>query len=861
MDHLSCNDIKERYRNTASDYYVSKSNQNIKYIYNNLSENYSFQKAKLLLENWRDLGKTELTCLDKVLEIFDIIVDNDSICNIKNAANIIEGNIVKKVRDGEATRHLNNYKLGKLKIQNTKVLNHTKDNTSSIERTIKNKGKFVNTLHPNRKYKYDIYGKRIEEKEDDSKNEEDKKEEVKQECCNRFLNRSWKNDQCDRVIANHNKLSKRFSIDKYIRSNSNTPEDCIYELCEMIDSYDSPFGVKYNIALENILYLASKNCIDIPKKLIVESVSDYFLLSRDTDEDMLHDMEYIIKNSKFYNDEDFDDVKYLYDDIEDEFTDESYIYNKYNANSIIEESKKKEEKKKNKDNTVKKELHKFKKSNNKTLESFKACISRIFVNSPENIINDLPDIFSAVRGVIIIFMLGINPIIGLIGTITGFFLKVKVGRERMNKVIEDYRKERNKYKEKARNAKDDKEKEKYNAIVKKFDDDIYKLEEYESTLYTEKENDKREEERYAREEEEERKNNKDNSDDFDFDDDFGFDDMENGEDLKKLGLSVEQLNMINNINDICIIEENMKYDMKNIMYNIRSNIQYMSSSDIYTLSESVCLCNDIFNCNEYKNILEDELVRCRQMTGLQKYEKIDAIKTCIESVNKYIHNDIIQSFDEDISIDTMRDYIKYKQEVMDDTIEMINEGKKNKEESQDISFGNKLKIASANLKRTAMKLKDKDKEISDKMDNNVNRFKTSAKNAMISDNREAIIRGQLLPSASKCIKLAVVSGATFLVAPALAVIGVIGYIATSKKLQKRERQLILDDIEIEIQMCDKYLRLAEDKNDMKAVRNIMQTKRSLERQKQRLKYNMTTQFKEKIPKNPKSSNDNYNYFD
>ena len=44
-------------------------------------------------------------------------------------------------------------------------------------------------------------------------------------------------------------------------------------------------------------------------------------------------------------------------------------------------------------------------------------------------------------------MLGINPIIGLIGTITGFFLKVKVGRERMNKVIEDYRKERNKYKE------------------------------------------------------------------------------------------------------------------------------------------------------------------------------------------------------------------------------------------------------------------------------------------------------------------------------------------------------------------------------------------------------------------------------
>ena len=48
----------------------------------------------------------------------------------------------------ELSKDMNNYKLGKLKIQNTKVLNHTKDNTSSIERTIKNKGKFVNTLHP-----------------------------------------------------------------------------------------------------------------------------------------------------------------------------------------------------------------------------------------------------------------------------------------------------------------------------------------------------------------------------------------------------------------------------------------------------------------------------------------------------------------------------------------------------------------------------------------------------------------------------------------------------------------------------------------------------------------------------------------
>ena len=47
-------------------------------------------------------------------------------------------------------------------------------------------------------------------------------------------------------------------------------------------------------------------------------------------------------------------------------------------------------------------------------------------------------------------------------------------------------------------------------------------------------------------------------------------------------------------------------------------------------------------------------------------------------------------------------------------------------------------------------------------------------------------------------------------------------------------------------MCERYLKLAEEKNDMKAIRNIMQTKRSLQRQQQRLKYNMAVEFNEKV---------------
>jgi hypothetical protein len=125
-----------------------------------------------------------------------------------------------------------------------------------------------------------------------------------------------------------------------------------------------------------------------------------------------------------------------------------------------------------------------------------------------------------------------------------------------------------------------------------------------------------------------------------------------------------------------------------------------------------------------------------------------------------------------------------------------------------------------------------------KLDSELNRTMKAAKKAMISDSRENIIRGSFLPSASKCIHIALAAGATsVLINPVFAVIGLIGYIGCSKMLTDKERNLIVDDIDIEIKMCDKYLKLAEDKDDLTAVREIMKTKRDLERQRSRILYN------------------------
>ena len=87
--------------------------------------------------------------------------------------------------------------------------------------------------------------------------------------------------------------------------------------------------------------------------------------------------------------------------------------------------------------------------------------------------------------------------------------------------------------------------------------------------------------------------------------------------------------------------------------------------------------------------------------------------------------------------------------------------------------------------------------------------------------------------------------AFLLFAPVFAVIGLIGYIGCSKVINEKERNLILDDIDIEIEMCDKYMKIAEDKEDLTAVREIMKTKRDLERQRSRILYNKNYVFKGK----------------
>jgi hypothetical protein len=558
-----------------------------------------------------------------------------------------------------------------------------------------------------------------------------------------------------------------------------------------------------------------------------------------TDE-RLHDMKYILENSKFFSADDMQNVGYIMLTEQEEAELVRCVDQQDFTSTILEESKSHEmflqfkekyiktiKQKAEADSLkIKKIIHDFKRSHKKSIETFKDAISKIFVQSPEAIINELPDVFSFVRLGIVIGAFAINPILGVLTTITGFFLKMKISREQMAKVIARYTKERDKYRKLAKEATDEKKKEKYTALYKKYEEDIDKLETRENDLYTDAENDKRMEEKWAKEAE---NDDSFNMDDFDFD--FNFDE------------AVKYTQML------ATLYEQINFTKAGLMNTIRNNIGHISTDDVYNITEAVKLCNDIFDCPKFVNILEEELENTRASGN---YLKSAALKQCISEIQKIKYNSLLEStyeIDESVvpPIEAMYEQLKCKYDLMNDTLDLLTQSKNvSINEGKDgLSFTSKLKIASENLRRFALKAKDKDKQLSMKMDSELNRVAKAAKNAMISDNREQIIRGTFLPSASKCIHIALASGATFLFSPVAAVIGLIGFIGTSRKINKKERTLIIDDIDIEIKMCDKYMKIAEDKEDLTAVREIMKTKRDLERQRARILYDDKYLFKGK----------------
>ena len=793
--------------------------------------------------NWESLAVNSNEAYNKAIDIFEDICFNENASTIRTCCSYLIEN-VDKVRDATQlynslkyrTSHLKSKIKAKINADYRPVNSAISDSIENINRTISSAGIAASTSI-----------------KDSMK--------VTEESFNALLDECNKIKECDRIIENYSKISKRFNIDKIISEVSH-PNDIycsIMEIAKCIDTYSIPFKNKYSHSLEIAYYALNKYNMNYPSDKIIEAVTDYFIFSSVLNEEEVTDIKEIRKRAVLFSQRDFDNaINYLYDKAEDDIfgTNNSDEYSDSDAQDLIESycspfnenkikdgiiKKGKELKTATKDliknakngnpderldEKTQKEIEEFRKEcakdtdNKNNVNRLKSLVTTIFTKNPYQIVNSLPKFFSLIRTFFIIVGIAIHPIIGLLAFITDKTLELSLSRKQTEKILKSYQNEIDLVKNKLSKAKDSNTKNNLEKYLSELNKDYSKIKEYENDLYTDEENYERD---TSTEYKKDTKSKKvDDDDDYDFDDDDEWDDY----DFEEAASIIYIADLMESISE-GLIDDNVEGIVFNNLYKLdNDSIDSLSdfSVTVPVILEKEKLCESLI---KYRDAL-------RETQNISNCMRIDCLN---ENIYKLKEDTNVYATSNNLS--GIRCYLACLKEMVN-----LNASK---EYIMELNFSNTLKLAIDRLKKTAIKLKDKDKQISSSIDVAVNNVSKGLETAIMNDNREAIIKGRILPSASKCIKLACGLGVAWAINPAVAVITAIGGFACSKKLKAKERQLVIDDIDLELKMCDRYIRQAEDEGDLKKVRQLEIIQRNLQRQQQRIKYNMHVIYKQDVP--------------
>lgn len=700
----------------------------------------------------------------------------------------------------------------------------------------------------------------------------------------------------ERIANNHKSLSKRFDIDKIARMTVNKKDiqSGVYEMCDLIDTYDISTQAKFNIALENITYAMN---LAGYKEPIVEEVLDYYLLSNPVIPDTVYEtMQNLIKNSRILSQNDKDRVKYftesnnrLYRDNIDKLAEQckssenariirkvnkistekqagvyietvlsmlkeenivdaealstsiltiplvgnvskEYVSYKINeilkndtgikispdvqkivdddesmlqeANLVVSDEKyqmtiveaygvdysylfESEDFAESED--VKKILNDFKSEQKKSTGRFKYYLAKIYRKSPESIIDNTPNILATLR---IVFILApsvivpyAGPVISLVLAFIDKMLSMKINQKQAERLIRMLEAERDKV-DKDLEKKSDKKAAELEKYGKCIDQCIKKIDAYRSAI-TDDEMDNR---RVAKKSSSSSNSKKDDDLDFDLDDDFGFD-------LESVAVSIAAINTI-----LEAKQNNLQKDICRLFN------QDISTEDAIDILEASSYCHRSIN-------LDDIAFESRKLKNGKPLLESVKMETAINMVwDRPIENTI-----DDLVMEAM---------FIDSFNEVITEGFKL----------SKLKLMLHAARDKAKDLSTKEKAVWRNIDIYSSNFVRGVEKAMTSDRREAIIKGSIIPSFSKCIKSALVISGISILNPVLGVITAMGMIGVSKSLNHKERQLIYDEIDTELKVVEIQIEMANNNRDMKKYRYLLQYQKRLEREKQRIKY-------------------------
>ena len=630
-------------------------------------------------------------------------------------------------------------------------------------------------------------------------------------------------EEC-RVISNHNLISKRFGVDSFIRENTVFDKDyncVIAELCSYIDTYNFGLDSKYKIALEETLYAMRRANVSITEQQIVEAVTDYFasvdMHPNDTNGKLFEIMEQVIENNRFFSDSKYPkalkESLTRVNDGEIKTNLEELFKSKEEA-LVIESASDK----------WRIAVEAFKAMPKKTEAALKKLADTLFiVHRDEDIINNSYNLLSLIFYYTVwvgTLSIGIAP--GIISAIALKTINYTAERKYMDRVLKKWYAHRDSVHRKMEKCSDEEKKKKFEEYLKSIDKNIEKLEEYSDKLRGEdekKSSDKRPENYTGK---------KDN--DFDMDFDFKFDENAKNAimDLKVMAEAVSTIKWDSNTS-----EKLLEQDM----------IASMNGDDLEYISEMTVKYPGLLNPRRVLEAVDYRAKLYRESNDDPLYLNRTILSECKAKLEKAID---AQAMPEDENTD--KDVIKELNEiavfstVVDQKLSSMNE----------LSVTSNLKLAADKLMSVASSLSDKEQIISRNIDGACRFLQRSIEKSMSMENREAVIRGDILPSVSKIIKWVCIIGGAAFIHVGLAALVILFKFAMDKKIRTKERQMVVDELDVELKMVDKYIADASDAKNYKKEKELLLIKKKLQHQSDRLKWNIKLQWGDKnvdIPKN------------
>ena len=696
---------------------------------------------------------------------------------------------------------------------------------------------------------------------------------------------------CQRIINNQETLDKRFNTERIIEENCFRVDRIITELCELIDTYSVPDQNKYNVALENIVYMMRKNNIHIPSDdYIVDKITEYFLFRDETIKDSTYQAyQEILRNNTVLS---LDVVSETVNAFLE--SDGSYYANQVNAlfecadDLIIKEyfapafnrirtEKDADEYIRTVDSFIDPRMTSEKDRQIllhtvKNIPNCTKCTSTDFVNikSKEVFGNDVFDGLDSMES-IISNTKAINEKPELFGSseyYKNLFTESDgyASTEDIPKVIAKFK------------AEQDKSPNKIVAFIRKLhtknpetiidgipsvmsavragilvciagltpigpvlaaitglvswliSKDINEKEakRLKNCIHSEIESVDKKLNKASGKSKDELKKYKE--------------DLEACE--KKVQDYLEKIANDNEEKDDFDNDDDMGFD-DDMDFDFESTQGIIDVNNFLAICESIMKDTGISYDNIKDMILEASDINC--LNDLMDVVKVSSLPA--DNFNKYLNEAIQESgfVKNSVSLARGRDYYNKSEDMafpttvrkvmaIDVANNIIKETAEIVEEKVNL---NTVKLALQNGKAKLKDLSMKEKSMWQAADAQASGMMKSIEKAMTSDRREAIIKGNIIPRFSSLIKSSMALAAVgIMFGPAPALIAAIGALGISSALNTREKKLLLDEIDTELKVVEKQIDIAQNDGDMNQYRFLLNYQKKLTREYQRIKYGL-----------------------